>query len=186
MLFDYRAKHQRLIQKVRNSDKITPKNKELFERFRRYLIAQGHSDAHIDKILSHLKVILENIDYDLETASKEQIEELVAWINQRDISEETKKQYKIVLKSLFKWLNNGEYPENVKWIKTTSKSRNNKLPEDLLTEDDVRKMINAADNPRDKAFIALLWETGARIGEIYNLKIGDFQDHRIIDMGYRL
>ncbi len=58
MLFDYRAKHQRFIQKVRNSDKITPKNKELFEKFRRYLIAQEHSDAHIDKMFSHLKLFL--------------------------------------------------------------------------------------------------------------------------------
>jgi len=178
MLFDYRTKHQRLVQSVEESGKITPENKKLFERFRKYLIAQGHSDAHIDKILSHLKVILENIDYDLENASKEQIEEIVAWVNQRDISDETKRQYKIVLKVLFKWLNNGEYPEKVKWIKTTSKSRNNKLPEDLLTEDDVKKMIDAADNPRDKALIALLWETGARIGEIYDLKVGDFQDHK--------
>ena len=129
------------------------------------------------KLLSHLKKILEFVNYDLRKATKSQIEDIVAWVNQREISYETKSQYKIVLKVLFKGLNGGEYPDQVKWLKTSSKSRNDKLPEDLLTEDDVKRMIDSADNPRDKALIALLWETGARIGEIYNLKVGDFQDH---------
>ncbi|RLI79176.1 integrase [Archaeoglobales archaeon] len=178
MLFDYRKKHERLLEKVLGSERISIKNKDLFLRFRRHLIAEGHSDAHIDKLLSALRILLENVDFDLEEAEKEDIEEIVAWINQREVSEETKRQYKIMIKLLYKWLNNGEYPDKVRWIKTTAKQRNNTLPKDILTEKDVKKLIEAAENPRDKAFIALLWETGARIGELYDLRVGDFQDHR--------
>ncbi|ADC64369.1 integrase family protein [Ferroglobus placidus DSM 10642] len=177
MILDYDKMLQRLVDNVRKSSRIKKENKKLFEEFRKYLLVQGCSDAHMYKMLSHLKKILEFVDYDLKKATKSQIEDIVAWINQRKVSDETKRQYKIVLKVLFKWLNGGEYPEAVKWIKTSSKSRKDKLPEKILTEDDVKKLIDAADNPRDKALIALLWETGARISEIYNLKIGDFQDH---------
>ena len=44
-----------------------------------------------------------------------------------------------------------------------------KLPEELLTEKDISKLIEAADNPRDRAFIALIGETGFRIGEMFSI-----------------
>ena len=48
---------------------------------------------------------------------------------------------------------------------------NSKLPEDLLTEDNVLEMIEVANHLRDKALVATLYETGARIGEMATLKI---------------
>jgi len=42
-----------------------------------------------------------------------------------------------------------------------------------LDPDQVEKLIGAATNPRDKAFIALLARTGVRIGEAIELKISD-------------
>ncbi|KXA90542.1 hypothetical protein AKJ37_00140 [candidate division MSBL1 archaeon SCGC-AAA259I09] len=80
------------------------------------------------------------------------------------------------MKKFYKWLNDREYPERVVWIKTTRKNSNSKLPEKLLTEEDIEKLIETAENPRDKAFIALLWETGARIGELLDLRADSFQD----------
>jgi integrase len=37
-------------------------------------------------------------------------------------------------------------------------------------------MIDACVNDRDRAFIALLWETGARIGELIDLRVGDIEE----------
>ncbi|MFQ5722301.1 MAG: tyrosine-type recombinase/integrase [Candidatus Aminicenantales bacterium] len=65
-----------------------------------------------------------------------------------------------------------EYPEEVKWIKSNSKKCERiKLPEEMLTEDEIKKLINTADNPRDKAFISVLYESGCRIGEMLFLKL---------------
>lgn len=50
---------------------------------------------------------------------------------------------------------------------------NKLLPEDLVTEEDVQAMINAAMTDRDKAFIACLYEGGLRIGEIGGLTLKD-------------
>ena len=41
----------------------------------------------------------------------------------------------------------------------------------MLSESDVLNLIKHAEHQRDKAIIALLWDVGARIGEIGNLRI---------------
>jgi integrase len=40
------------------------------------------------------------------------------------------------------------------------------LPKGLLTKEDIEAQADAAKNPRDRAFIWLLYETVARIGEM--------------------
>lgn len=52
-----------------------------------------------------------------------------------------------------------------------------KLPEEILTQEEVQAMIVAATNARDKAFVAALYESGCRIGEILNLQIRQIQPH---------
>ncbi len=51
------------------------------------------------------------------------------------------------------------------------KNNRKKLPEELLTRTEIKKMIEASDHPRDKAIISLLYEGGLRIGELASLKI---------------
>ena len=47
------------------------------------------------------------------------------------------------------------------------------MASDILNEEEVEKLIKSAEHPRDKAFISMLYELGARIGEIGNLRIKD-------------
>src|SRR3990170_8862810 len=49
------------------------------------------------------------------------------------------------------------------------------LPEEILTEDDIKKLVESANNLRDKAFILVLYESGCRIGEILSLRIRNVQ-----------
>lgn len=46
-------------------------------------------------------------------------------------------------------------------------------PEDLIQPDDLKKIINACENFRDRAFCAVLFETGGRISEVARMKWGD-------------
>ncbi len=73
-----------------------------------------------------------------------------------------------MLKYFFKWLYQTEetYPECVRWIKVRPLHRELD-PRDILTADDVYKLIRAAAaTTRDKALIHVLYESGARINEI--------------------
>jgi hypothetical protein len=42
----------------------------------------------------------------------------------------------------------------------------------MLTEEEAHRLIEAAETTRDKALLAILWDTGARIGEIGSLTVG--------------
>ena len=62
-----------------------------------------------------------------------------------DYSDWTKLNYKTTLKKFYKWLAGGEdYPEQVKWIKTSKRNMNRTLPEELLTEEDITNLIRRA------------------------------------------
>ncbi len=93
---------------------------------------------------------------------------MVYRIERSDYSPWTKHDYKVALKRFYRWLKDGgeEYPEEVKWIRTTLTARDELLPEELLMEEEVMRLVDACDNPRDKAFIMTLYESGARIGEL--------------------
>jgi integrase/recombinase XerD len=112
---------------------------------------------------------------------REEVQELVKKIERNSRwSDWTKHDYKVSLKRYFQWLKKcerGTYPPEVSWIKTGlsggggSMSRIKKLPEELLTPEEVEKIAQAATNPRDKAFVQVLYESGCRIGELLSLSI---------------
>ncbi|MGC8993727.1 MAG: tyrosine-type recombinase/integrase, partial [Candidatus Aenigmatarchaeota archaeon] len=67
------------------------------------------------------------------------------------------------------------YPEVVDWIDTGNKNTNyQKLPQ-VLTMEEINKMIEVCDNLRDKALISVLYESGCRASEILDLKIKDLE-----------
>jgi len=87
----------------------------------------------------------------------------------------TKYSYRTATKRFYKWLlgNDEEYPPEVKWVKVTTNGTTTKLPEDLLTKEEVHALIRACLNERDRAFVSLLADSGARISEILTLRIRD-------------
>lgn len=80
---------------------------------------------------------------------------------------------KTKLKRFYKWLSGGEnYPDSVKWLR--GKGKNETLDEKkILKEEEVKKMIEVADSWRDKAMVAVLYESACRIGEFLGMKIED-------------
>jgi len=48
---------------------------------------------------------------------------------------------------------------------------------DLLTDNEIATLIEMADNPRDKAIVALLYDLGCRIDELASLRWEDVREH---------
>ncbi len=113
-----------------------------------------------------LKRIASWLGKDFDAADEEDLKKVVAMINTLSFTEWTKYDYKRALKKFFRWLGREEL---VSWIKCTG-PRNRKLPEEILTEEDIRKMIDAAKTPRDRALVAVLYESGCRVGEFLSMK----------------
>ena len=161
--------------KRRLHNPLSERNRELILEFEKKLISKGLSTPRIEKYVETLTKIGEILGKDFDAATKRDIEDLVFKIERSDRSPWTKHTYKVILKRFYRWLKGGdeEYPEEVRWIKTTFKARDELLPEDLLTEEDVMRLAEACSNPRDKAFIITLYESGARIGEVGSMRIRD-------------
>jgi len=180
---DFEARVETTINSIQASDEIHPDNKELIQDFKRDLKLEGLSDGWLQKLTSHLKVIGEHLgDTRFEDMTEDDAKDLVEWAQGRDVSDSTVNAYKQVIKRFWQWMYDmpkGEHPEMVAFINTTEKNGGNgKLPKDLLTRDDVDALKDACRNTRDRAFIAMLYETGARIGELIDLTVGDIEDHK--------
>jgi integrase/recombinase XerD len=171
------------IENAIRASSLSEKNKKIIFEFKRHLVVTDISMPRVIKYLQSLKTIASKTNIDFDKATKNDIEEYVAYINGEPYSEWTKKDFKLVLKRFYKWLKNtgDDFPPEVKWIKTGMKRCKTKLPEELLTPKDVMKMIDAAENLRDKALVSVLFESGCRIGELGILRIKDlvFDDYGI-------
>ena len=62
------------------------------------------------------------------------------------------------------------YPACVSWIRTHGFEKR-KLPEEILTADEVGRLADATRTPRDRTMLMVLYESGARIGELLALRI---------------
>lgn len=167
---------------IEDSDEIHPDNKASIAEFKRDLTLDDISDARIQKLTSHLKIIAEHLgDTRFEDMGEDDVKDLVEWVQGRGLADRTVNDYKKVIKHFWRWLHDmpkGEYPEPVDWINTTPPKSNGKLPKDLLTRDDIEALKDGTRNDRDRAFISMLYETGARIGELIDLTVGDIEDNR--------
>ncbi len=158
-----------------NASAVLPKNKKLIFDFCEHAQLQGLTKPRILFYLERLGHIGAWVDKEFTQCTLKDIEHLVKKINDKDYTEHTRIDYLGTVKRFYKWLKGfegkREFPEEVSWIKTTLKRDRKQLPEDLLTQEDVEKMISAAEHIRDKALIATLFETGCRVGEIASLRL---------------
>lgn len=72
------------------------------------------------------------------------------------------------LRLFFKWfVPDNDYFEGVK-----TKPQKNRLPvSELIRADDVKQLLTACNNQRDRALIMLLWDSAARVGELLSLNL---------------
>ena len=170
----YNLNIKKRVDSLKNSD-ISVTNQKLISNFVNYCFSEGIGEHRALKYLSTFKIIVKFISIDFDKATEEDIRAYVGSIEKSTLSDWTKHDYKVLLKKFNKWLNGGEEPASTRWITTTLKKYDRKFPEDMLKEDEVESIIDTVLNKRDKAIIALLWDIGARIGKICNLRVKDIK-----------
>lgn len=175
--------------------RLSTKNKGYLDEYFIHLKAKNRDPSTIMKHCEGLTALFDGLKYpkDLKKVEKKDIDRAQAYINDLvvkkrtydevnkrfmfvntkiHVAESTRNRWIVVWKYFYKWLL-GEglvFPKCVMELKQSNREDRKRLPDSLLTEDDIRKMVDTAQNLRDKAFISLLYETGARIGEILELK----------------
>ena len=156
-------------------------NKKSILRFIDSIAAEGLSKKRQMKYCYVLGSIAKMIDKDFSKLTKEDIKKMCADINNSDYAEWTKHDRLVAIKRFMKFIaeekgasfDKGEYPDTVKWIRTTIKDNRIMKPKDLLTPDDIKNLANQTNNLRDRALVMVLFESGARVGETQNIKVKD-------------
>ncbi|MFH1234055.1 MAG: tyrosine-type recombinase/integrase [Candidatus Diapherotrites archaeon] len=153
------------------AEKTSAKNRKLILQYNDFNFSRGLSKARVIRNSISLRMIVRRLKKDLDGFARKDIEKLFLMMQKEGRAESSIATDKVVLKSFFKWLNNGEEAECTKWYKCSGPSNSMKLPEELLNQEEVKDLIKFAFNKRDKALIAVLWESGARIGEIGGMQV---------------
>jgi site-specific recombinase XerD len=163
---------------------LSRRNIDFIRKYAEHLLLNNIGKARVLKYVSTLKLIAEQLQRDFDAATADDFKQFLLRIhNRKDYSIWTKFDYNVTIKKFYKWLEgkNQFYPEKVAWIKTTVKKKDKPRIKkaELLSEEEVHKLLEAAPHAREKALIALLWDTGARIGEIggMTLKHVSFEDN---------
>ena len=108
-------------------------------------------------------------------------QDIVAWLRELEArykSAHTRHDYKRRIKRFLRWLHNGDdrdkpTPEAVRVIKVGKPRRD--LGVEVLTEEEIKHMIEVCESQRDRAMVFVLYEAGARAGELLSLKLRDVE-----------
>lgn len=164
--------------RVLNS-KICKWNKDLILQYRDYIeLVRSLSKPRIEKWLNTLVPIARMLGKPFDEADEEDVKRLIKKIRSSHYSARTQEDFQICIKKFWKWLKHPdknreleEYPLEVKWIKVKRAQRESLSPKHIPNWDDILAMIKHCRNPRDKAFVATLFDSGNRIGEQLPLTI---------------
>lgn len=161
---------------------LTKKNAQFILDMTEEMSATGFSLNRQLKYIVALSVLSRKYGKDFDQVTKQDLLKLAGWIRE-SYNGETPRDYLVILRRFIRWIRiqegktflKNEFPPEVAWIEPGNKTFKKKLPNELLSEEDIIKLLEHTLNNRDKAFIATLYESGARIGELLPLKIKDVE-----------
>lgn len=134
--------------------------------FIRYRMNQGLAPHTISNDIKALTELSKINDKPLEELTSDNLYEIFSFFNSK--AKGTVGLYKLKIRLFLKFIGR----EDLAQLCIVKQSqRDLKLPEDLLTEGDIELLINSAKNLRDKAYFAVLYESGARKGELEELQL---------------
>ena len=184
-IHNYKGRYEGYLNRIKKDKDISSKNKKLIFDFERkcYLTQKLELPTRVKYFEVLGAIARDYVKKDFDKLTRRDFEKIVLKIESKEEwSVATKHKFKVLLKKFGKWVKWKDktftekgYPETVSWINTVIKRKemSKVMASDILTEEEIDNLIKSSEHPRDKAFISMLYELGARIGEIGNLKIKD-------------
>lgn len=172
--------------KFRDSD-ICERNKEIVLEFLKYKArAQDISRGRRIKYLCNLRILAEHLNKPFDELNKLDITNFLDKLptipiyrgrTQKFMSKATIEDYTIQLNQILLFLEKEKgLPVKAEWAKKMNRDKPKRLrPDEILQWEDIIKLSQSANNPRDKALVQVLWDSGARIGELLTLFIKDVE-----------
>ena len=160
------------IEDIATSPEILDANRKVLLEFLKFKQGQGLSYSRLNRVDMALKPIFKSMKYSVKTMDDKKVQGIVIAINSNPKWKDWTKNSNVkVFKNFLRWLNKVYKTtislEDIKPIKP----KNSLMPEYLITSEEFEQMLGATTSPQMKLIIELLYETGARVSEILDLKI---------------
>ena len=174
-IHNYKRQFERQVELIKDNSKISKTNKKIAIDFKDYLLSEGISVAKIGRYLLDVRKFALMLNKSFDKADEKDLRKVVAGIEQSELAPESKKCFKVMIRKLYRFIRGinerGKYPKEVEWISIAIPKNHKKLPEELLTEEEIKRLIQNCENLRDKALFSCIAESGARISEIALMQI---------------
>ena len=178
--------HERSISKSVASGLITESDREIIIRFINDKQIQSNiSQNRVNKIVSTLvnwrrfiTIQYRDISYDSISAG---ISAMKTGKSQKGqaLEANTQHDYIRILKMFLTWLHENEVVvlpmDKIKKIKAPTQNFETTSPDEILTKEEIEKLLLGCMTSRDRAVIGLLYESGCRVAEIARLRWKDIQ-----------
>lgn len=191
-IHQYKKKLEQEKARIQIRKTITEEDKTLILSFIDILLSQGMSIGRVSKYANHMKILSEKMvgetggsERGLSQATKDDMRKLAIWKDTKsNYTANTRSDCKKVLKRLYQWLlappeeyetwrEGRVYPDIVAGLRANAKAGERFLPHDLLTHEDLEKLITASSNAMQSASLAFDYEVGPRPGEKLGMMIRD-------------
>ncbi|MGC1931063.1 MAG: tyrosine-type recombinase/integrase [Candidatus Nitrosopolaris sp.] len=136
----------------------------------------------IIRCVTALLLIRKQLGKPFRNVTKDDIRSILKWMEQKNYKASTNEKFRQILKLFYKTIyGNGEYyPEEIRWFSVklgkekTGKDTSMDMAE-YLEEDEVQKLVESAPTIQKKAFLAIMYESGARPEEFLRLTNADIR-----------
>jgi site-specific recombinase XerD len=167
---DIHDSEHRLVQalhRLENAPQVCPENRASIKRFVTFCRATNLSVSRQLLYLQKLTVLAELHKAPFDQASRDSIVNLMDMVRKKGLAEWTYHTYCVTIKKFYKWLRGtDEYPPEVRWLKASVRNKTTVTADKLLNEQEIRRLIEVAQNHRDRAFVHVLYETGCRSARV--------------------
>ena len=170
---DYQKSLDSIQRRIASDAQIHSANRRHIQKFIDYCYVTDMRPSSITKDLYSLWFFARNLKKDFSRANKDDFGRLIRMVGTQNWAEHTKRNHRVAIKKFMRWLKGTKktYPPEVEDISTSGKRERSILPEEILSNDEVERMITASENIRDRTLVMVLALLGARIGEALNMKV---------------
>jgi len=161
------------VEKIKKDKEISEHNKKLLLKYLQDKLSENVGYRRLLRLSEIIRDYAKGIKKDMDKVTEKDLREYISKLESSNYAEWTKLTYKIVIRNFYRKLNDNELPKFCKFMNMSTRKVSKKLPEDVWSEEEIDKLINATREPFWKAFISLGYESGARLGELLNMRIKD-------------
>lgn len=163
--------------RIPEEKKLLPKQTKTLTRYNDDMIDRNTAAVTRKSKLSSLVKLGRYIKKPYENMTEEDLRKFMRSL--RGKKQNTRSYHGTQIKMFFKWLykfnKRGEYPPIVENLPIPTMVDMSIDPSELLTPKEVMKIVNAAENQRDRALLFFLFESACRVSEVVSPKIKDVE-----------